>query len=182
MTSLLSLQAQTLEEPTAIAALDDARNRLGSLGILYDQLYTTDARGRSSLREYLQQLVLSEIEVFPHGDRVEVHSEIEECLCTAKTLSSLGLIVNELITNAMKYAFANHPNPELTLLGVSQFEHYTLTVQDNGPGCLEPDERQTSSGFGLTIVRVLTEQLGGSIRFENDHGARAILEFPVGES
>lgn len=124
----------------------------------------------------------SEVEVFPHGNQVEVLSDIEECLCRSKTLSTLGLIVNELVTNAMKYAFVDHPHPKLTIAGVRHHGNYTMTVRDNGPGTRQPDASEPSSGFGLMIVNALSEQLGGTIQFEHDEGTVATLEFPVGES
>ncbi len=125
--------------------------------------------------------MLREAQVFPHGERVLIQTEIEEYVCATKKLSTLGLIVNELVTNAMKYAFVDHPDPKLTITGVYCGEHYTLTIHDNGPGLLERAASEPSSGFGLMIVNTLAEQLDGAIRFEHDNGMQAILEFPVEE-
>jgi two-component sensor histidine kinase len=179
MASLMSLHAQTLAEPTAIAALQDAEGRVQCLGTLYDHLYTASGGDRGSLKEYLEMLIVKEIELFPVGQRVETRSELAECWCPAKTLSTVGLIVNELITNAMKYAFGDHPAPVLRLTGVHQNERYQLTVEDNGPGVPAAVGATGSSGFGLMVITTLTEQLGGTITFENDHGTRATLKFPV---
>lgn len=71
----------------------------------------TGARGEGSLRGYVSDLVSSEVELFPHSQYVQIQMDLEDCLCTAKVLSFLGLIVNELPTNAMKYTFRDHQNP-----------------------------------------------------------------------
>jgi len=110
----------------------------------------------------------------------------------ARTLSTVGLIANELVTNAMKYAFPDHPSPVLTLTGVNRHGTYLLTVADNGPGIPEPDQRRSRSGFGLMVVTTLTGfglmvvttltgQLDGTLTFTNEDGARISLEFPIDE-
>lgn len=179
MSSLISLQAQSLEHPAAVAALEEAGNRLSSLGVLYDHLYAAGSHGQASLQQYLRQLMSNEIQVFPRGSDIDVHFQFDECMCTAKTLSTLGLIVNELVTNAMKYAFKDHPKPRLSLIGAHRGDYYSLTLKDNGPGILGPAQRDGSSGFGFMVVDALVEQLNGTIHFEDDGGTRIRLEFPV---
>jgi len=179
MTSLLSLQSQMLKEPVAIAAVQDARNRLNSLGVLYDHLYRKGNQEEGSLRDYLHQLVRSEVQLFPRGDEVIVHAEIEECMFSANTLSTLGLIVNELVTNAMKYAFGDHPSPKLTVSGSRRGENYVLSVEDNGPGIVESEAEKPSSGLGSTIVHALVDQLDGTIHIESNNGAHVTLVFPI---
>lgn len=152
--------------------------RFNSLGVLYDHLHHSDAHGEGSVEEYLTDLISSEIHLFPNGERVKIHTALQECTCSTKTLSSLGLITNELVTNAMKYAFRDHQDPELIMQGTRRDSRYTLTIQDNGPGIPGPDIDQ-SSGFGLMMIKALTEQLDGTIRFQNDGGTQATLEFPV---
>lgn len=178
MTSLLSLQAESVVDTTAKGALIDAKNRLDSLGVLYDYLHGADANGHGSLREYMQRLLAGEVTLFSDSQRVAIRSEIEDCVCPTKVLSTVGLILNELITNAMKYAFRDHPSPMITVTGTHGGEEYTLTVSDNGPGMPEPDARQ-SSGFGYTVVNAMVQQLDGTIVLTNDHGTRAEIVFPL---
>jgi PAS domain S-box-containing protein len=179
MTSLLSLQAQVADEPTAVAELENARGRLASLGALYEYLYRTEGDAHGSLHGYVMQLVLHETRVFPHGEQVEISSEIEECIVPVKTLSTLGLIVNELITNAMKHAFRDHPNPRLVITGNRHDEGYELVVEDNGPGFEAFNTGRATSGLGSTIVNSLIDQLGGSIHIESDNGAHVTVVFPI---
>ncbi len=181
MTSLISLQIQTLEDPRAAEALEDTRNRLHSLGMLYDHLYHTDSSSEGSIQHYLIHLVSHEVQLFPYGERVQIHTDFHDYMCTTKMLSSVGLIVNELVTNAMKYAFPGHPNPTLSISGSHRDDHYQLTIADNGPGFPAGDAGRSSSGFGMLMINALTEQLGGTIRFETDGGTRVTLKFPIAE-
>jgi PAS domain S-box-containing protein len=179
MTSLLSLQADSLTEPAAIAALKDATGRIRSLELLYDQLYQGDTGVSGSFRDYLEQLVHSVVFLFPRGDEVSLSLDLEDFTADAKKLSTLGLVVNEVVTNAMKYAFRNHPDPKLAIRGRKLPGAYSLTIADNGKGFSGPPESDTSSGFGISMVRTLTDQLHGSIRFEEDQGLKLVLEFPL---
>jgi two-component sensor histidine kinase len=179
MASLLSLQANSVDDPSAIAALQDATSRVNSLGVLYDHLYAVDTANRGSIRTYLEMLIERETELFAMGKGVTTRSELDECLCPARILSTVGLIANELITNVMKHAFHNQPAPMLTLTGVYRDGRYCLTVQDNGPGIPKAPPPRGGSGFGLMVITTLTEQLDGTITFENDHGTRVTLDFPV---
>ena len=178
VTSLLALQAESLIDTTAKDALLDARNRLDSLGVLYEYLNSADANGHGSLREYLRRLLAGEITLFSDSQRVAIRLEVEDRMCSTKTLSTLGLIVNELVTNAMKYAFGDHHSPMLTVTGTGTAQEYTLTVADNGPGMPEPEARH-SPGFGNMVMDALTQQLNGTISITSEHGTRAVIVFPL---
>ena len=107
MVSLLSLQAAALgDQSPAATALKDARSRFRSMELLYDQLYRTESHDSGSVGEYLDRLVDTVVGLFPGSESLTVQKEIEEFPLDVKRLSTLGLVVNELVTNAMKYAFA----------------------------------------------------------------------------
>lgn len=82
MTSLLSIQAEGLQEPSAIAALHDARSRMNSLGVLYSQLYDTGGNAHGSLQGYLQHLIASEMEAFGFSSRVDGRFPQSACSST----------------------------------------------------------------------------------------------------
>ena len=179
MDSLLALQADSLKDPSAVAALSDARSRFKSMQVLYDQLYRTDTHGSASVKHYLVQLVTNAIALFPSAETVEVITEIEDFALDARRLSNLGLILNELVTNAMKYAFSGREKAELSVSLRRDRSRATLVVHDNGPGLPQAFDIGSSQGFGMTIVRALAEQLGGTIRFEQDGGTRVVLEIEI---
>ena len=208
MSSLLSLQAHEVRG-TRIAedVLNDVRSRFRSMEVLYDGLYRSDAHGSGSLSEYLKALVRQVVGLFPGADRVVVvvSSDGESCdvvetdgpemsgRCTldAKRLSTAGLIVNELVTNAMKYAFSAEVNPgdtdtlpaKLTVTTACSDQSIEVRVEDNGPGLPDPFVPGAPSGFGMTMVQAMVSQLNGAVRYESPpapdtHGTRVVLTFP----
>ncbi|MFW6388147.1 MAG: sensor histidine kinase, partial [bacterium] len=180
MVSMLSLQADSLRHrnPDAATALNDAKSRFESMEVLYDQLYRTDSHESGSLRDYLNQLLRSIRPLFPSGETVEIHTDVDDIALDAKRLTTVGIIVNELVTNAMKYAFASHDAGTLYVTARHDGERITITVADNGPGLPDSFESTHTSSFGMTMIEALAAQLEGSIRFEQDGGVRATLEFP----
>lgn len=178
--SLLNLQAASLGENSAGEALDDAAGRLRSMMLLYEKLYRASEFGSLSLASYLPELVEEIVDNFPQGDRVRVDCRIEELSLDAKRISTLGMIVNELVTNSMKYAFRGR---ELGLVRVcadgAPGGRLRLSVRDDGPGFPEDLDLRSGSSFGLSLVRLLAEQLGGEVRFARGPGAEVILEMPL---
>lgn len=200
MTSLLSLQADRVRG-TRIAEeiLNDVRGRFRSMEILYDRLYRSDVHGVASVQEYLQALVRQVVDLFPGAARVTVtvRSPSEEgagdgsCQLDAKRLSTVGLVVNELVTNAMKYAFADDPRTDdtgtapatLTVTTTCRPGTIRIEVEDSGPGLPDTFDPDNPSGFGITMVQAMVSQLNGSIRYESSrnpdtHGTRVVVEFP----
>ncbi len=187
MVGLLTLQAAAIDNADASAALNDAVGRFKSMEVLYDQLYRTDDHRHASVARYTEQLVEKVVRLFPAGANLHPAVSAEEFTLDARRLSTYGLIVNELVTNAMKYAFVGSSAPELSVSVRRDADRVRLIVRDNGPGFPEalsaessvhdPSTDAATSSFGLTMVGALTEQLGGTLRLESDHGALAIVEF-----
>jgi len=179
MMSLLSLQSSTLKDPLAIAALQDARSRLQSMGVLYDKLYRSEGFRDISIRDYLPPLINEIAGQFPGRDLVTIETDMADFSLGTAVLSSLGIIVNELITNAMKYAFTGRDEGVIRVSSSLHDNIVTLVCEDNGIGIPESIDIDKSSRFGLQLVALLAKQLKGSIRLERGRGAKFILEFRV---
>jgi PAS domain S-box-containing protein len=176
---MLLLQADTLKDPSAAAALEDATNRIRSMMILYDKLYQSIDFRAISIKEYITSLVDEIVANFHSHKSVTVETEIGDYILEAKTLSPIGIILNELLTNAMKHAFTGIENGVINISLSVKNSHATLIVHDNGIGIPESINMATSTGFGLQLVNMLTEQLGGTVRIERGKGARFVLEFEI---
>ena len=87
------------------------------------------------------------------------------------------MIVNELITNAMKYAFTGRDQGKIRVSFSMTGGHATLIVEDDGTGIPESVDIETATGFGLQLVGTLVEQLDGSVRIERKEGTRFVVEF-----
>lgn len=176
--SMLSLQAATLQDTAASAALEDAKNRLLSMGRLYDTLYKTARFSDISMRTYLPPLIDEIIALFPDAGRVQVEKRIDDVVLDVRQAQPLGIIINELLTNAMKYAFVGREENRI-LVAVTEAEGLvSVTVQDNGVGCPSSVDFAGSTGFGLTLVGALAEQIDGAVRIEREGGTRVVLSFP----
>jgi len=182
MKSLLFLQSQSVKNGAVGSALLDASGRLQSMYVLYEKLYRSSAFTELSLKEYVPALVDEVLGIFPNADDVRVSTDIEDIAMDPKVLSTLGIIVNELITNAMKYAFAGRAGGSIDISMSRSGDRMRLTVRDDGIGMPESVEFGNSSGFGLMLVSMLTQQLSGSVRLERGKGTAVVLEFAYGSS
>ena len=175
--SLLSLQKAEITDPKAISALNDTLSRIDSMALLYEKLYSTSDYLNSSLSGYISILVDHIISTFPNNDRITIIKEIEEISVQSKHLQNLGIILNEILTNIMKYAFIGREKGTVSIIGSENNRRITISVNDNGIGLPEHVNFENTPGFGLTLIHELTRQLDGTIKIERENGTRVILEF-----
>jgi PAS domain S-box-containing protein len=175
--SLLNLQASTLSDANARKALEDAGNRVQSMMVLYEKLFQSTNFTTISVREYLPSLVEQIVANFPNSDSISVHETIDDFILDSKLLTHLGLIVNELLTNIMKYAFDGRDRGSIAISARLDRNRVSLIIEDDGNGMPEGINFKKSSGFGLMLVGMLTEQLGGTIGIERNEGTKIVLEF-----
>ena len=178
VTALLSLQAEQAQNPEVQAALKDAINRIYSTMIIYDHLYRSEDFRKVSASQYLTQLLSSLKDQFD-ARHITLHPHIEGKPFEPKFLLNLGMIINELVTNAFKYAFPDNRKGDIWVHFTRTPEgNYRLTVQDNGVG-LPPSFKPEESGhFGFTLVNTLVQQLSGSMDIQNDNGTQITITFP----
>lgn len=179
VSSLLNLQAKTIHEPSAIAAFNDASRRLQSMTILYDKLYRSSDFKEVSLKEYLLVLIDEIVNNFPNSKMVKIDKHIEDIMLDSKRLQPLGIIINELLTNIMKYAFLGKTAGLITVQAINQNGYIRLSVQDDGNGMPESVSFENSSGFGLQLIKHLTAQLSGTIQIIRGVGTKVVLEFKI---
>ncbi|HAE22280.1 MAG TPA: hypothetical protein DCG47_08160 [Spirochaetaceae bacterium] len=173
--SLLTLQASTITEPAAVAALQDARSRVQSMMVLYDKLYQAQDYGELTMEQYLSPLVDEIVENFSRGGAIRLVKRLEPIALDLKRLQVIGIIVNELITNVMKYAFKGRPGGTICVTSARVGDEVELSVSDDGVGIPEGVNFVDSGGFGLLLIKTLTKQLDGSIRIERGTGTRVAL-------
>jgi len=179
ISGLLSLQASTVSEPNAIKALEDAKNRIHSMSLLYDKLYRSVDFNEISVKEYFSSLVDDVLENFPNRGVVRVEKNLQNFNLNTKCLQPLGIIINELLTNIMKYAFKGRDSGMIVFSATNINRHVAISVQDDGIGMPESVSFEHSTGFGLQLVQALTHQLNGTIRIERGNGTKVVLEFDI---
>lgn len=182
---LLVLQANTLNDEKAIRALEDSSRRVQSMIVLYDKLYRSADFQNIAMKDYLSDLVDEIVKNFPNSESVKIEKIIEDFTLDAKRIQSLGILINELLTNIMKYAFTGRSNgliivkASLKPIFTENGKLVSIIIADNGSGIPNSIDFDNSTGFGLMLVAMITKQLKGNIRIERKNGTKIILEFKV---
>jgi two-component sensor histidine kinase len=147
--------------------------------MLYDKLYQSSRFSELSVSEYIGELMDEVISNFPNKNIVSAEKKIQEFSLEVKKIQPLGIIVNELLTNIMKYAFKGRAEGHIFLSATNAGGLVTVIVEDDGNGMPDSVSFENSTGFGLILVNGLTKQLNGTIRIERIAGTRIVLEFRV---
>jgi len=176
---LLRLQAANKPDSHCSEALLTAENRLLNMLALYQKLYTEPKEGAAPVGRYLKPLAEEMIAVFANRSAVTLQTECDDLILDSKTLTTMGIVINELVTNAMKHAFEGKPGT--ISIGVHHDgDEVEFFVKDDGIGSAPeaPSPRSPSDGFGLFLVRSLAEQLSGSITIDGSDGTAVTIRFP----
>jgi len=177
--SLLSLQAHSTKNSEISAALDEAGNRIRTMQLLYDKLYRSDNFNRVSVKDYLFSLVEAMINNYPKIMKVRVTYDIEDFELEAAILQPLGIMINELLTNIMKYAFIGKEGGQIIVSASLSTNLVSVVVQDDGVGMPESIDFGNTPGFGLELIHALAMQLDGKVRIERGTGTKVVLEFNI---
>ncbi len=172
---MLYLQADRVPGTPTAAALEDAQARLQSMMVLYDQLYRSDDYGTVQAKPYLTDLVHRIVANFPRHEVVTVTTEIADLAMPTTQLQPLGILLNELLTNAMKYAFKGRDAGHLHVGLGHENGRVTLVVADDGIGMKGAAAFDHAEGFGMQLVAMMAQQLGAALRFEQDGGTRIVV-------
>ncbi|NOY38576.1 MAG: tetratricopeptide repeat protein [Chlorobi bacterium] len=179
ITSLLSHQGYAVGNVDIRTAMEESQGRVQSIALIHQMLYQSENLKNINIQEYLENLVQS------IGDMVQSANQQITFIVNAHhafmdidTAIPIGLIVNELVTNACKYAFINRHSGkikvEINKTGISDYE---LIVADDGIGIPEIDLSGTPDTLGLKLVFILAKQLKGNVEFHTNHGTEIIIRF-----
>jgi len=175
--SMIELQGRNTTETEARAALDSIGARVRVITSIHDSLQLSRNEGMVDVRTYLQGLCRSLETTLQELRPVRISSTCAEVILPPEKALPLGLIVNELVTNAVKYAFPDDREGHVQVRLERRDDVLEISVSDNGVGC--PHEMATG-GLGTRLVKLLAAQLGGSARWEaTEPGCRASAEFTV---
>ena len=179
VSSILSLQSESVQDPNARAALADARSRVHSMMVLYERLYRADGADTLSIAGYLGPLIDKIVGTFGNASQVTVSKSIVDFMVGAKPLFSIGIIVNELITNAMKHAFLPQERGSIAISVHAEGGSGILTVEDSGGRFPEDVEGALAKGFGLQVAQLMAKQIGAELTAERDPVTRFTLRFSL---
>jgi|GEM_PF-1668778 len=176
---LIALRMQSVSNPQAIAVLKDAVSRVNSMRILYDKLLLSETYMDVPVKNYVESLADSVIALFPDSSKIKIDKRIDDFLLDTKRLFPLGIIINEILTNIMKYAFSDRKSGMIKIALTNVSGRVTLAIQDNGKGLPAGFDINETKGFGLMLVKMLSQQLGGSFSIKKHKGTRCTIEFDI---
>ena len=166
--SILLLQSDTIQDERAKNTLLEARNRVQSMSVLYDRLYRSDGANEMPLDEYLSPLIDQLVAMFPIAPYVNVEKQLAPIVLNARILFALGIIVNELLTNAFKYAFQPRETGVVQIGSESQDHVVSIFVADSGGRYTVGNDTTAPVGFGLQVVQLMAKQIGASFSIQTE--------------
>jgi len=177
ISSILELQASKFDDKNIAEAFGVGQNRIQAMSLIHQQLYKSENVKDISFETYLSRLI-EHIKIINSEITCPIvfKTSIEAHSFSINTAVPLGLIINELITNAYKHAFVGKTHGNIFIELIKMAEHqFQLVVADDGIGCLE--DLDTENTLGLKLTRILSEQLGGNMHYESNNGSRFIITF-----
>ncbi len=177
VSSMLSLQ-EIISEKGEIKAFTEAKNRIRSIASVHELLYKSDSLGKIDLMGYLSNIIENLEVSLGIGFKVSIKFETPEISLGIRQAVPLGIIINELVTNSMKYAFpAGFADPGISLVFRQMDEIIEISISDNGIGLPEGFNIEKSETLGLRLVHMLLKQLKGNIRINRGNGTQFIIDF-----
>ncbi|MDX1619227.1 MAG: histidine kinase dimerization/phosphoacceptor domain -containing protein [Balneolaceae bacterium] len=180
VSALIELQLDTSMDEADKKVLRDSQSRILSMALVHDKLYSTGTVTDISMQTYITELVEAlESSVTGPETNIDIDLEIDDIQLDIDQAIPCGLLINELVVNALKHAF---PASEKGSIAISLFREHSevvLTVADDGRGLPEDVKETKGSSLGLMLIDTFARQLNAALDVRNGDGARFILRFPV---
>jgi PAS domain S-box-containing protein len=178
ISGLVYLQSLKIEDQSLKAHFFETQNRIKSMAIVHEKLYKTQSFEAVNFKDYLNDLVSNLENLFSSVDiKIETTIQCEDVLLKMDSAIPCALIVNELISNAIKHAFKNKTSGKIIVDFFIDNENYVLKVQDNGLGIDTTILKQKTNTLGLSLITNLVSQLNGTIDVLNDNGCIFLISF-----
>ena len=172
ISSLLQLQAQYIEDEPTLALFEESQTRIHSMALIHEQLYQSEHLDRIDLPPYVQNLVANLYQSFGCGNTaIQFNLNLDPIYLNIETAIPCGLIINELVSNSLKYAFAQSSVGEINIdFHKINSQEFQLIIQDNGSGFPAGFDVENAETLGLRLVRMLAYQLEATIAIDSQCG------------
>ncbi|QMW00365.1 hypothetical protein H3H32_20370 [Spirosoma foliorum] len=176
--SLLNSQAAFLLDPSALSAIQESQHRVHAMALIHQKLYQSEGVARIPMGAYIQEVMAYLHESYELPQIIGFDLQVEPIELDVTQAVPLGLIINEAITNALKYAF---PNGRAGRVQVNLHKWneggYELVIADDGVGLPAELDPTQSRSLGMTLMYSFSEQLGGKLQISNHSGLSIRLQF-----
>jgi two-component sensor histidine kinase len=180
ITGLVNLQGEATDSEEAKQVLSDTKSRIMSMALVHRMLYENADLKSIDIGKYSMELLTELFNGYNLHKKVSINCTFDPIMLPVSKSVPLGLILNEVVTNSIKYAYKAHPQQN----GVFSIDiklngnRVVLTISDNGPGFPKDFNKETDGqSLGIYLIKTLVEQIDGSIEFSNNNGAQIRLNF-----
>jgi PAS domain S-box-containing protein len=179
ISSLLQLQAQYIEDEAMLSLFEESQTRIYSMALIHEQLYQSDSLARIDIQSYLENLVANLFQSFGcSNNSIEISLNVDPIFLNIETAIPCGLIINELVSNSLKYAFPLNMKGEIKLDFCQILDQqFHLSIQDNGSGFPKNFDVENTETLGVRLVKMLAEQLDAKISIDSHPGTCYHLVF-----
>ncbi|MEO8766042.1 MAG: histidine kinase dimerization/phosphoacceptor domain -containing protein [Ginsengibacter sp.] len=178
ISGLLELQSNRLGDEAAKDALREGRNRVRSIALIHQNLYQFENLSTIELSRFVKELFRQVASVFKQQKNVVTNIEVPTLYLDIDSAVPLGLIMNELLSNSLKYAFSDVAAGKINMaIHTVTDGKYQLLYSDNGPGLPPGFDFKKASTLGIQLINDLSRQIGGSVRYETNNGAVFTINF-----
>ena len=177
VTSMMELQAMDTEQSELQDSLRVAQQRIQTIATIHELLYGAESLSQLNFGENIKQLVGNLEQIYKNGKQISVHVESDPIPMNINQAIPCALLVNEVVTNAYKHAFEHRDNGIIEVTLQENNEEVLLTVKDNGVGLPDDFMKENSSSIGMTLIKLLKQQLEGEMEFSSVNGTQFIFKF-----
>jgi PAS domain S-box-containing protein len=180
ISSMLGLQSAYVNNEKLNEILKDSQNRIKSMALIHEKLYQSNNMANINFKEYIETLIVNLSSSYNiDRERIVIVKDIENTSLNIDTAIPLGLIINELLSNALKHAFPNDRKGTININISQQLDgSYLLNIRDNGVGFPVGLDITNTRTLGLNLVNALVEQIDGKLNIKIDNGTNFEISFP----
>ncbi len=181
VSSLLNMQAQTIDDPAARHPIDDAISRIYSIALIHEKLYRADNFTRIDMAAYVTELMDEIIQLFSKSpDDIQVITDLEQINLPIDQAVPCGIMINEILTNSIKHACRDTGPCRIDIRMSMSDGMMDLVIADSGPGMEHTImESGGTKTMGMQIIRALAQQLNASIEVSTDEGTKYVIRFAL---
>lgn len=178
--SLISIQSGYTKDEVALSLFDEAKNRIRSMALIHEKMYQTGDLAMIDIQDYIMALTNDLIDTYSINCDIFLDIRIHKTKFSIDTLIPLGLLLNEIISNALKYAFTGSNKGKMTIhLSLDKNEElYTILVGDNGIGMPLGTLDKEEGTLGMELVKIFVTQLDGTVKRLEEKGTMYEIKFP----
>ena len=171
ISSLLQLQAQYIQDEATLSLFEESQTRIHSMALIHEQLYQSENIDRIDLLPYVENLVANLYQSFGCcNDSIQLNLNVDQISLNIETAIPCGLIINELVSNSLKYAFSQKGGEISIDFYQIEDQQFHLRIKDNGVGFPVDFDVENTETLGLRLVRMLTHQLEGTLAIDSQYG------------